>query len=92
VDALDEHLRSHPAGPDDLVFRSPTGAPFRLTNWRRRAWYPAVKKAAVGGLRVHDLRHTAVALWIEAGAPRPKRSRPGLDTPLSDSPSTAVAI
>ena len=78
VDALDEHLRSHPAGPDDLVFRSPTGAPLRLTNWRRRAWYPAVKRAALGGLRVHDLRHTAVALWIEAGAsPKEVSARAG---------------
>jgi integrase len=27
-----------------------------------------VKAAALDGLRIHDLRHTAVALWIAAGA------------------------
>ena len=67
VDALDEHLRSHPAAPEDLVFRSPDGLPLRLNNWRKRVWRPACTKAGVAPLRLHDLRHTAVALWIEAG-------------------------
>jgi integrase len=68
VDALSQHLKSHPAGPEDLVFRSPNGDPVRLTNWRRRFWNTAVVKAELGQLRPHDLRHTAVALWIAAGA------------------------
>ena len=60
------------------MFRSATGMPLRLTNWRRRAWYPAVKKAGLVVLRVHDLRHTAVALWIEAGAsPKEVSARAG---------------
>jgi hypothetical protein len=29
---------------------------------------PASKAAGLQGLRIHDLRHTAVALWIAAGA------------------------
>ena len=29
---------------------------------------PATKAAGLQGLRIHDLRHTAVALWIAAGA------------------------
>jgi integrase len=62
------HLRSYPAGPDDLVFRSSEGEPTRLSNWRRRTWEPAVTAAKLDHLRPHDLRHTAVALWIAAGA------------------------
>jgi integrase len=29
---------------------------------------PATRAAGLQGLRIHDLRHTAVALWIAAGA------------------------
>jgi integrase len=68
TDALSEHLRSFPAGPGDLVFRSSEGEPTRLSNWRRRVWEPAVTAPKLGHLRPHDLRHTAVALWIAAGA------------------------
>ena len=39
-----------------------------LNVWRRRFWVPATKAAGLGHLRPHDLRHTAVALWIAAGA------------------------
>jgi integrase len=31
-------------------------------------WVPATRAAGLQGLRIHDLRHTAVALWIAAGA------------------------
>lgn len=77
-DALNEHLQSFPAGPDDLVFRSPDGDATRLSNWRHRVWEPAVKSAGLEHLRPHDLRHTAVALWIAAGAsPREIAARAG---------------
>src|SRR5688500_7325210 len=36
--------------------------------FRARVWRPAVVAAGLDGLRIHDLRHTAVALWIAAGA------------------------
>lgn len=68
LDALDDHLRRLPGGMNDLVFRAPEGGPVRLASWRRRFWKPAVESAAVAPLRPHDLRHTAVALWIAAGA------------------------
>ena len=42
VDALSDHLRSNPADPEDLVFRSIDGDPTRLSNWRHRVWEPAV--------------------------------------------------
>lgn len=76
--ALAEHLRQRPAGPDDLVFRAPDGGPVRLANWRHRHWAKAVRKAGVEPLRPHDLRHTAVALWIAAGAtPKEVAARAG---------------
>jgi len=82
TDALTEHLRMRPASPEDLVFRAPEGGPVRLASWRRRVWAPACVSAGLGeqvkddetgkvsyvGLRPHDLRHTAVGLWIAAGA------------------------
>ena len=39
-----------------------------MTAFRARAWRPVTKAAGLDGLRIHDLRHTAVALWIAAGA------------------------
>jgi hypothetical protein len=54
--------------PDGLVFTGPKGAALRATNFRRRIWGPAIRAAEFDGLRIHDLRHTAVALWIAAGA------------------------
>jgi len=50
------------------VFTSPEGQPVRPTLFRRRFWSPAVEAAELPPLRIHDLRHTAVALWIAAGA------------------------
>lgn len=58
------------------------GGPLRVNAWRRRVWVPTclsvglgemVKDEATGkrkyvGLRPHDLRHTAVAMWIASGA------------------------
>ncbi|MFN8028263.1 MAG: tyrosine-type recombinase/integrase [Acidimicrobiia bacterium] len=58
------------ANPDlqTLVFRSPQGAPLRAGLFRQRIWLPATRSADLEGVRIHDLRHTAVALWIAAGA------------------------
>jgi integrase len=63
--ALEEH-RS--AVGSDLVFASPQGLPIRPALFRRRFWEPAVQRAGVAPLRIHDLRHTAVSLWIAEGA------------------------
>ena len=68
VDALEQHLAAQPGGPDDYLFRAPKGGPVRVAAWRYRAWAPAVNRAGLAPLRAHDLRHTAVALWIAAGA------------------------
>jgi integrase len=80
VDVLTEHVAG--LEPGELVFPAPEGGPVRSSLFRRRFWYPAsvaaglgasVKDAETGkehytGLRLHDLRHSAVSLWIAAGA------------------------
>ncbi len=53
--------------PEDLVFQSPDGYAVRAGLFRRRIWLPAVKDAGLSPLRIHDLRHTAVSLWIAEG-------------------------
>jgi hypothetical protein len=43
-----------------------------------KVWLPAVRAAGLEPLRPHDLRHTAVALWIAAGAnPKEVAARAG---------------
>jgi integrase len=37
-------------------------------DFRLRFWLPAIEAAGLDDVRVHDLRHTAVSLWIAAGA------------------------
>jgi integrase len=80
ADALTAHQKAR--GGDGLVFPAPDGGPGRAGLFRRRFWYPATVAAGLGeltpdehtgrehytGLRIHDLRHTAVSLWIAAGA------------------------
>lgn len=66
ADELTKHL--HGKTSDDFVFAAPAGGPVRLGQWRQRFWNPAVRRAGLTPLRIHDLRHTAVALWIAAGA------------------------
>ena len=50
-----------------FVFPAPDGGVTHPSNFRRRVWHPATARADLTGLRPHDLRHTAVALWIAAG-------------------------
>jgi integrase len=54
--------------PRALVFGGAHGGVLRAGLWRSRFWTPATKRAGLSGVRVHDLCHTAVALWIAAGA------------------------
>ncbi|HMK98307.1 MAG TPA: site-specific integrase [Acidimicrobiales bacterium] len=66
---LGDHLAHFTeANPNALVFTAPEGGPLRPASWRRRYWHPAVIEAGLNPLRPHDLRHTAVALWIASGA------------------------
>ena len=49
------------------MFPGPEGVYLRRTAWRERVWVPAIKAVGMEDLRVHDLRHTAVAWLIAAG-------------------------
>lgn len=53
---------------DALAFTAPSGGPIRRGQFRTRNWLVAVQSADVAPLRIHDLRHTAVAFRIAAGA------------------------
>jgi integrase len=66
---LKRHLSEFAApGADALVFTSPTGAPLRHGNFRRRSWLPALARTGLTGTHFHDLRHTGNNLTAESGA------------------------
>ena len=77
VEELAVHL-ADVGDPEAFVFTAPQGGLLRLPAFRARVWRPAVAAAGLEGLRIHDLRHTAVALWIAAGAnPKEVSARAG---------------
>jgi integrase len=56
--------------PDELVFTMPGGSVMRLSNWRLGVFAPARSRAGLSDrFRIHDLRHTAASLMIQAGYP-----------------------
>jgi integrase len=61
------HILSPRSGPVATSSPPPVGAAAG-PGFRARSWVPATEAAGLQGLRIHDLRHTAVALWIAAGA------------------------
>lgn len=67
---LADELTTHTAGmdADALVFSAPEGGYLRASLFRRRVWRSATIAADVAPLRPHDMRHTAVSLWIATGA------------------------
>lgn len=65
MDELVAHMDKFSA--DELVFTGPEGGTLRVNAWRRRFWNPAVEAAGLSPLRPHDLRHSAVAMWIAVG-------------------------
>lgn len=74
TEALREHLEGplpSGAGPQALVFTTPSGTPIRQALFYRRFFKPAVRAALPPekhGLRFHDLRHTCASLLIREGA------------------------
>jgi integrase len=57
-----------PQDGNSYVWTLPKGGPLEHTKFRQRFFLPAVQAAGLAPLRVHDLRHTAVALAVAAGA------------------------
>ena len=69
VHELDQHMNSYVLPDSDaLLFTGPKGGLLRRAGFGRLWWHPAVTAAGLEGLRFHDLRHTFVALWVDAGA------------------------
>ncbi len=55
-------------GPTTSCSRGTGAGRWRVNAWRARHWQPAIRATGLAPLRPHDLRHTAVSLWIAAGA------------------------
>jgi integrase len=70
AEELAAHLAAYPPGPNGLVFTGHRGnKPLRHANFYRRDWKDGLAAAKLDPkLRVHDLRHTAVALAVATGA------------------------
>jgi integrase len=65
-------------GDDGLVFPTRNGTPIQAPSFRTNIFRRALDKAGLPPMRVHDLRHTAVSLAIEAGAnPKLSQARAG---------------
>ncbi len=56
-----------PKGPFNLVNPNSEGAPMNHFNWRARVFRPALRRAGLRRVRVHDLRHSCASLWLAAG-------------------------
>jgi integrase len=69
ADELASWLCARSADVGDFVFTSPRGESLRHGNFYRRWFKPAVLRVGLDPrTRVHDLRHTAVALMVAEGA------------------------
>lgn len=51
----------------DLVFTNSVGQPIHNSNFRKRIYLPAIRKAQVPLVTIHDLRHTAASISISSG-------------------------
>jgi integrase len=64
-----------------LVFASSTGSPLAHSNFRNRAWLPALAVVGLKSVHLHDLRHTGNQLTANAGAnPKELMARMGHDS------------
>ena len=69
---LAAHIDARGLGLTDWLFTGQRGGAMEPALWRARVWRPAVERAQLADPKPtpHALRHTAVALWIGAGADR----------------------
>jgi integrase len=56
-----------PPNDFDLVFPTNNGTPMNSSNMKSDAFFPALKRANIQGIRFHDLRHTYASLKIHQG-------------------------
>ena len=64
VDALARDMVKY---SKDYAFTTERGYPVRANTFRARQFKPAIKQTRLETLLIHDLRHTAISLWIRAG-------------------------
>ena len=48
----------------DIIFANRNGKPFDRSDFARKIFLPALRKAGLRRIRIHDLRHTCAALLI----------------------------
>lgn len=68
VDMLREHTGASDAAAEELVFTAKRGGRLYAGNWHGDVWKPAREAAGFPKVRFHDLRHSAVPLWVETAA------------------------
>lgn len=68
VAELECHRARYGADANGYVFTSEEGTPLERSNFRQRVWLPAARAAGLGGMRFHDLRHSAGTLAARTGA------------------------
>ncbi|MGH3265392.1 MAG: tyrosine-type recombinase/integrase [Trebonia sp.] len=62
----------------ELCFLNARGGYLRRNAFRSGFWLRAVEEAGIPGLRVHDMRHSAISWWANSGIPLPDvRDRAG---------------
>ncbi len=65
---LEGYISGAGRGPDDLVFKSEGGGPLRNSNFRSRVFAPALARAGLPPMTIHELRHSAASWLISIGA------------------------
>ncbi len=64
---LAAHIAAHRLRPEDYVWSSADGGALDYPTFYRRAFLPAAKRAGIGHVRFHDLRHTYASLMAHQG-------------------------
>ena len=72
LEALRRDLGLPPLARDDLIFTNTKCRPWHRASFRLNHWLRATRATGLSGLRVHDLRHTAVAFAINLSNAHPK--------------------
>jgi len=67
ISALKAWKLKCPKGELELVFPNTEGGPANHYNFRGRVFVPALRRAGLRRVRVHDMRHTCASLLIAAG-------------------------
>ena len=62
-----QQLKRQEMGKYGLIFPRPDGKPYDPRAIHKDAWPQTLKAAGLPHMRLHDLRHTCAALWIDLG-------------------------